>query len=704
MPRSLTCLLTVMAVLALTAGCRNKPPEIPAQPAGPTIVRPNKARVYVTHATDPNRDDIRYHWNWGDGRFDTTDYYPAGDTADGLHAWTDTGSYSVRARAEDEKGNLSEDWSDSLVVLVSWTGGGPEFAGPPTGPDSGWTGVYYTFEVSAEDPDDRPVSIMFLWGDGRSSVWSDWVESGTPVSESVAYFDRGTKTIRALAMNQDSMMSDTSPAKLFYVQQTNTAPNRPSVIGPGRGIPNGPWYRFAGRASDPQGDSIQYKIIWGPGNESEWSALVPSGTQVLDSILPSSLAAWSIRVLARDQFGLVSDTSDPHLFETVGEGTILWSATHSDEFLASPALSDVVKGGETRLGVIAGAVDGTIFAVDAWQGEVLYTRFEQIPQVESYNASPSIGSDGSIYNGNENGVLYAFDNEFDLKWAWPTAATGDEFATTAVVDGNSIYVGGEGRKLHKLTDNGASVTPDWELATRGELTGSPAMLGGNLYVCDDSGWVYSVTTAGTQNWELFVGGDMTASPAVDYDGNVYVATEQGWMWSIGSSGTENWSIQIPDTTGYTFTGSPVIGTTGDIVCGADNGKVYRFDRTTGSIVWDVQLTNAQLSGTILVTSDAYLYVAADDGKLYAVKEDGTTPPNWPVALTPLFGIGSRGRARAVSVDDLVSSAVVDRWGIVYIGGDFGLFAIAGRLSGTLASTPWPMFHHDVEHTGKTSSW
>jgi hypothetical protein len=44
--------------------------------------------------------------------------------------------------------------------------------------------------------------------------------------------------------------------------------------------------------------------------------------------------------------------------------------------------------------------------------------------------------------------------------------------------------------------------------------------------------------------------------------------------------------------------------------------------------------------------------------------------------------------------------MIDQYGIIYISSPSGIFAVAGRAAGTLATTPWPMFRHDVRHTGK----
>uniref|UniRef100_A0A7C4U7K1 Uncharacterized protein n=1 Tax=candidate division WOR-3 bacterium TaxID=2052148 RepID=A0A7C4U7K1_UNCW3 len=50
-------------------------------------------------------------------------------------------------------------------------------------------------------------------------------------------------------------------------------------------------------------------------------------------------------------------------------------------------------------------------------------------------------------------------------------------------------------------------------------------------------------------------------------------------------------------------------------------------------------------------------------------------------------------------DVVRSSPAIGSDGTIYVGSDdYKLYAIYG--SGTLANTPWPMFHHDLKHTGR----
>jgi hypothetical protein len=200
MRKNLALLTIVLAAFVLFAGCRNKPPRIPARPAGADEVAPGVQATYLTVTTDPNRDDIRYVFDWADGQ-DTTGYQASGDTATGTHAWSDTGWYAVKAKAQDAQGNWTADWSDTHMVRVAFGGGGNPPAAPamPWGPDTGLAGEYQVFHTWTVDPDNDSVRIQFIWDDGLVSVFSDFVASGDTVTDSVVYSSRGVKNIRAVA-------------------------------------------------------------------------------------------------------------------------------------------------------------------------------------------------------------------------------------------------------------------------------------------------------------------------------------------------------------------------------------------------------------------------------------------------------------------------------------------------------------------------
>jgi len=95
------------------------PPGSPRAPAGPDSGYTDSVYQFSTLAGDPNGDRIQLQLDWGDG--DTSDW--GGLVAESTlvtmsHAWLAAGEFSVRARARDEKGLVS-DWSAAHVLTIS---------------------------------------------------------------------------------------------------------------------------------------------------------------------------------------------------------------------------------------------------------------------------------------------------------------------------------------------------------------------------------------------------------------------------------------------------------------------------------------------------------------------------------------------------------------------------------------------------------
>jgi hypothetical protein len=109
-------------------GCSNEastevvvssPPLTPAQPSGPSSARRGSSYSFTTSTTDPNRDQVKYTFDWGDGTTTETGYINSGTPVSRSHAWSTTGNFEVRARATDDKGCYSG-WSPPKVVRVYW--------------------------------------------------------------------------------------------------------------------------------------------------------------------------------------------------------------------------------------------------------------------------------------------------------------------------------------------------------------------------------------------------------------------------------------------------------------------------------------------------------------------------------------------------------------------------------------------------------
>ena len=184
------------------------------------------------------------------------------------------------------------------------------------------------------------------------------------------------------------------------------------------------------------------------------------------------------------------------------------------------------------LASICGSREGVLHIIDAYQSADIYPI--SVTDADEYQSSAAIGADGTIYVGNENGAFYAFKND-TMKWSFGSIDSGLSMSASAALGNGGIYCGGEDKKLHKLVDNGATVTEAWSYALRNELTSSPVVTSaGKIVCCDDSGYVYSINDDGTLDWDLATGDTVgiTSSPAIASDGSIYVGTEGGRLLCI----------------------------------------------------------------------------------------------------------------------------------------------------------------------------
>jgi PKD domain len=77
----------------------------------------NKPYSFAGYTTDPNRDQIFYTFDWGDGSTSKTNLINSGTSVRMPHTWGLAGTYSVRVMATDSNNAVSP-WSSSKTVKV----------------------------------------------------------------------------------------------------------------------------------------------------------------------------------------------------------------------------------------------------------------------------------------------------------------------------------------------------------------------------------------------------------------------------------------------------------------------------------------------------------------------------------------------------------------------------------------------------------
>lgn len=228
---------------------------------------------------------------------------------------------------------------------------------------------------------------------------------------------------------------------------------------------------------------------------------------------------------------------------------------------------------------LAVANDGTIYAGDncgvlyalnpttgkpKWQ----FTSFEGDCQLSGTPAlSPAIGQDGTVYGGVSytslgTGVLFAISSGgkliWDLKAPW---------GTPAVAPNGNIYVWSP-NIIYALNSKGV---PQWQIASpMGSSFSLPAIApDSSLYVNANGLWW--VNSSGVPQWETPLCPSI-APPTIGGDGTIYTVSGST-LCAVNPVGTPKWSTTLCNgqfqTASNNFT-EPVIGTDGTIYVAPDN--------------------------------------------------------------------------------------------------------------------------------------
>jgi hypothetical protein len=203
-------LIALIFSAVIFTGCKtNKAPDKPSTPAGPTKGSIDTAYTFTSSAEDPDDDDVAIRFAWGDGdTSDWSDWQASEDSISMSHSWSDSGSYTIRAQAQDLKEAVSS-WSSShkITISTSMSNKPPNTPTTPIGDSIGSTNVSHSFISTATDPDGDSIAIRFNWGDGDTSNWSDFVPSGDSISMVHTWSDTGTFNIKAQAKDKKDTTS-----------------------------------------------------------------------------------------------------------------------------------------------------------------------------------------------------------------------------------------------------------------------------------------------------------------------------------------------------------------------------------------------------------------------------------------------------------------------------------------------------------------
>jgi len=263
---------------------------------------------------------------------------------------------------------------------------------------------------------------------------------------------------------------------------------------------------------------------------------------------------------------------------------------------------------------------------------------------------PTIGSDGTIYQGSWDGYFYAINKDGTLKWKYKTDGA---ISYPASIDQNGIiYLGGgdahsgPDSNLYAF-DSGGNLK--WKYDTKALRVGSPAIGSDGLVYVAAAPYLIVLDSSGNLKWKKGPEGNFN-NPQANNNSQVFKVGECGGpplppCGGIGQCGApplpacggiQPFGIQPPTQNGNfpskdDIAGiiTPAIASDGTIYIGNAQGILSAVDPDTQEVKWtyqtDVDLNKPGFYGLPsfpVVDKDGTVYIGSVDGNMYAIDKNG----------------------------------------------------------------------------------
>jgi outer membrane protein assembly factor BamB len=369
----------------------------------------------------------------------------------------------------------------------------------------------------------------------------------------------------------------------------------------------------------------------------------------------------------------------------------------------------------------------SVFAVSlhAAPGDILWTA----PAGGAVYGSPAVDSEGNVYVGSSNGLVYSWTAAGQQRWTFDPGPDRDYFDSSPLLapDG-TLYIGCWNDRLYALDQETGALR--WSYLTENFILSSPALMpDGRIVFGSADGFLHCLNPDGSLSWAYEVGDPIDASPAVDIDGTIFIGSYAGDFLAVNPDGTLRWSFPVRDAANepVAILSSAAVDVDGRVVFGAKDGRLYCIEESgTGQpeLQWFVE-TSEPIDAPPVISRDGTVYVASRDGLLLAIDFFGgetwsrfvgdvfysaaaidafdnvyilAFAGNNQSELVAFSNTGTE-RFRITLPNIFDSSPVIDADGRLLFGGyDGNLYCVEAYTSHPDGG--WPFFHQDLRRSGQ----
>jgi outer membrane protein assembly factor BamB len=547
--------LAIILCLILFVGCErnNHTPLVPLTPLGPDSGETGITYNFSTSTYDPDEDSISYQFDWGNS--DTSNwsnFVASGSSITMAKSWADTGNYSVRARAKDNKDAISA-WSDgqtiNIVLFIPVTPNrAPDIPAKPDGPGIGLVDTMYSFTTSTIDSDNNFVSYQFDWGNSDTSNWSDFVASGKSVTMSKSWSETGIYLIKARAKDMFGATSDWSaPCSIAVLikwryKTEGDIYSSPAISDDGIiYFTSDDYYLYA---LNPDG-SLKWRYYVGDHDEFSSPVIGPDGaiyigtyTSLLYAINPDGTFKWQYGtgsgVLPSPAVGpdstIYFSSYDGFLYALNSDGSLKWRSEVGDVFRSAVSIGQdrtIYFNDATHLYALN--PDSTLkwqYPADSVQKSIINPNNDFLP------SSPSIDADGTIYCSLSDDYFYAINSDGTLKWRYQLGNLSRSSPTIGF--NGTIYFGSNDKNLYALNSDGSL---KWQYRARSYIYSSPAVISdGTICFGGRDDYLYILNSDGTLKWRGDFARDVVSSPTIGSDGTIYFGSGDEFFYAVYGTG------------------------------------------------------------------------------------------------------------------------------------------------------------------------